>query len=487
MFGCGHRTPTKPGTQEERSATSMSEGQVVGEVNRLNRLSLQDEPEITSKPESPNSVSRNAPLGHSKPVKKVVAAQGLSAVCQKKGVLFEVKIGSPDQGITKAQGRLKEAKACVAKVKAQLNSSRNTKTEIKTEVTQAAERLYQLVKEAEIARTPPLSSTRERENPKVPLDENQSQIEDIRKNDDLVKKLEEHSRVLKENTEEVLKLQKKMEKLQEEGLTYASVAAGRNIRRPTEQAALHSVVVTSKDEEETGEEVLNRIRVAINAKEGGVQIDKVRKAKDRKVIVGCETKEQRDKVLHRLRESGDHLTVEEIKNKDPLVVLKDVLQYNTDEDVLRALKNQNQAILKALESDDNRMEIRFRKKTRNPLTCHIIMRVSPKLWAIMTTGGAVHIDLQKIRVADQSPLIQCSICLGYGHSRRFCKETQEKCSHCGGAHMKSNCEKWLAGATPSCCNCTRAGLDVVGHNAFGSECAVRRKWEALARATIAYC
>ncbi|GBP83806.1 hypothetical protein EVAR_56989_1 [Eumeta japonica] len=40
--------------------------------------------------------------------------------------------------------------------------------------------------------------------------------------------------------------------------------------------------------------------------------------------------------------------------------------------------------------------------------------------------------LQRRPVWDQSPLAQCSHCLGYGHSRRFCKEASEKCAHCVG-------------------------------------------------------
>ncbi|CAH2218226.1 jg13488 [Pararge aegeria aegeria] len=443
MFGCGYRTPTKmTASQEEDNDSSMSP--IGQEECQPVPPPVHWEIKTASKHNSPMSPPKDAQPGPSKPMAKAAMSRGCSAAARKRRVHSEATISSPDLGTTKPGERLKEAKACVVKAKTQLNSSRNTKTEIKAEVMQAVERLFQLVKEAEAAKPLIISSTGEGcENGKE-IKENKKHVEGKDKNINIVKELEEHAKVLKENTEEVLKLQKQIEKLQEGGLR----------------------------KEETGEEVLNKVRSAINARDGGVQVEKVRKAKDRKIIVSCGSKEEREKVIRRLREAGDHLNIEKIQNKDPLVVLKDVLQYNTDEDILRAINNQNQALLKDLNNEDTKMEIRYRKKTRNPLTCHVVMRVSPKLWATMTTIGTVHIDLQRIRVTDQSPLIQCSMCLGYGHSRRHCRDTQDKCSHCGGTHLKSNCEKWLAGTTPSCCNCMQAGLDTVGHNAFSSECVV---------------
>lgn len=398
---------------------------------------------------------------------------------------------SPKPEKPKYADRTAEARTCLTKVKMQLGSARNLRTDIKTEVTIAAERLYQLVKEAEKGKAKhgkgedkDLEEEREEEPRILP-----PSLEPRREEMDLIRKLEEHSQLIKESNERIEGLKEVMEKQQMtlEEATYARVAAGPTGKQFPGQTALHSVVVTSKDEKETGEEVLNRIRGVINAKEGWVTVDRVRKAKDRKVIVGCKTEEERQKVKERLRMAEDHLNVEEVKNKDPLLLLRDVFQYNSDEDVLSALRNQNRSVFRNLEKQDYKMEIRYRKKTRNPQTCHIIIRVSPKIWLRAMEAGSVHVDLQRVRVVDQSPLVQCSLCLGYGHGRRFCKQTVEKCSHCGGPHMRSECADWLAGVVPKCCNCTHAKLDLTDHNAFSQECPVRQKWDALARATIAYC
>lgn len=428
---------------------------------------------------------------------------------------------SPPRSI-KPLDRVAEAKTCVTKAKLNLSRSGNLKREIKTEVYSAVDRLYQLVKEAESIKKSS-NQTKKQEEVEEPKEgaENISRLEGkIEKHTELLyeysKKIEEIKNIIEKKqcsagdavnrafgqVKEIQQItedtrvrvssiderQQKIEALCErmERKTYASVTAATARVQIPEQTALHSVVVTATDEEETGEEVLSRIRTAMNAKEGGVQVEKIRKAKDRKVIVGCRTETERDKVKERLTKAIG-LNVEDVKNKDPMVMLKNVLQLNTDDDVLKALRNQNKTLFQGVNQVDDRVSIAFKRRTRNPHTSHIVLRVSPILWQRMTQAEAAHIDLQRVRIEDQSPLVQCSLCLGYGHGRRFCKETLEKCSHCGGPHLKAKCADWIAGEPPLCCNCAHAKLDNTGHNAFSDECPIRKKWDALARATVAYC
>ncbi|XP_045541253.1 chromosome partition protein Smc-like isoform X2 [Papilio machaon] len=246
--------------------------------------------------------------------------------------------------------------------------------------------------------------------------------------------IEEHTKLINENNKKIEKLNENLIKYHNtehnNNRTYAAVVAP-NTARKTREPALHSIKITSKNTQETGEEILNKIRETVKAKEGDIKIEKIRKAKDRKIIIGCNTIEERRKLKEKLGNEKE-LIVEEMKNKDPLVILKGVLTKNTDDDIIEGLRTQNKNIFKELEKEQDRIEIAFKKRARNPLTNHIILRVSPKLWNLMIEAGAVHIDLQKIKVADQSPLVQCSKCLGYGHGKRFCKEESEKCSHCGG-------------------------------------------------------
>lgn len=410
---------------------------------------------------------------------------------------------SNDKPSLKSTERVSEARGCLVTIKTNLGLSKNTKKSLVSNIIGAAERLFLMVKECErvkgkkkideptkdIEREPEENHNqhngKEGEELARIIQESNKQMEQLK--DTMKKHKEEQEKLIQENNRNMEKLAETIEKHKEtvERQTYASVAAATGGRQPYRQTALHSIVVSAKDEAETGEEVLDRIRKTVNAKESGIVVEKIRKAKDRKVIVGCRTEEERDKFRNKLQEAKE-LNVENVQNKNPLVILKDVLKYNRDEDILGALKIQNKNILSATNTKDT-LEIAYKKQTRNPHTHHIVLRVSPAIWRRLVDAETVLIDLQKIRVADQSPLVQCSLCLGYGHGRRFCKEATEKCSHCGGPHLKTACADWMAGAPPTCTNCVHAKAERPDHNAFSSECPIRRRWDALARASVAYC
>ncbi|KAL0872281.1 hypothetical protein ABMA27_004671 [Loxostege sticticalis] len=384
----------------------------------------------------------------------------------------------------------------LTKAKLHLKNSKNMKTDIKVEVTQSLERLYQLVKEAEQERKQESKEGRNNDTVNLTMEPRKEILEDremerekIRVGKELVERMAVHSRQIEENRKEMERLKEVIEQDQKnrEAMTYASVAAAAPRTQSPGHAALHSVVITSTNEMETGDQVIDRVRKAVKAKEEGFQIDRVRKGKDRKIILGCRTREEMNKVREKLGKEGQNLRVEDIQNKDPLVVLRDLLSYNGDEEVLRGLRTQNRELFEGVSGEDDRIEVKYRKRTRNPLTSHVVLRVSPALWTRLTGAGVVHVDLQRIRVLDQSPLIQCSRCLHYGHGKRFCRETVDVCCHCAGPHLGSECADRQAGKPPTCTNCKNDKMDRVDHNAFSGDCPVRRRWEELARSAVQYC
>lgn len=104
------------------------------------------------------------------------------------------------------------------------------------------------------------------------------------------------------------KLAKHSQKMDEQRQSYASVTASRP-QRPTRPVALLSVAVTSKNEEKTADEVLEAI-TKINANEGWIKVDRVRKAKNRKIIMGFGTAEDRKKAKDKLAQEGADLVRE---------------------------------------------------------------------------------------------------------------------------------------------------------------------------------
>lgn len=131
--------------------------------------------------------------------------------------------------------------------------------------------------------------------------------------------------------------------------------------------------------------------------------------------------------------------------------------------------------------------VRYRRKVRNPNENQVILEVSPKLWRRLTKTSRVYIDVQRIKVVDQTPLVQCTKCLAYGHGRKLCMEEAEICHFCGGPHMRIECPERQTGSHQSCKNCQRAKNSNDRHSTFSDECPVRKKFDALARQTTAYC
>ncbi|KAL4707217.1 hypothetical protein ACJJTC_016593 [Scirpophaga incertulas] len=79
------------------------------------------------------------------------------------------------------------------------------------------------------------------------------------------------------------------------------------------------------------------------------------------------------------------------------------------------------------------------------------------------------------------------ITLHWIKAKKYCTGTETRCSHCGGQHTQVECSERKEGVTPKCINCTNAGSTETAHNAFSACCPVRRKWDSIARARVAYC
>lgn len=325
----------------------------------------------------------------------------------------------------------------------------------------------------------------------IPTQEKKDSIQNNTKDDNT----ENIKNIIQEQTEKMNQTNEKLEELGKtlEGIkeslgnkTYASVTASYPKSQPLRQT-LHSVIVTSKTGTDTGHELMNKITEEIKTKGKEIKIDKIRKAKDRKVILSCSTEEDKRKLKEKIEEAQDQFTIEDIKNKNPLVILRNVINTNSDEDIIGSVRERNKSIFKDIESAE--MEIAYKKRTVNNMKMHVVLRVSPILWKRMTEKGHVYTHMQKVTVWDQSPLIQCSTCLGYGHGKKYCKESEEgeKCSHCGGQHHRKACEEIKEGKIPTCINCKKAKINDVKHSAFSQECTIRNKWEDIARASIAYC
>lgn len=434
---------------------------------------------------------------------------------------------STEKEIAKNSDRIKEGRALLIKIKTYLGESRNLKSDLKMGITVSVEKLYQLLKEEAINTTPDTKKGSEtkykREETQEPGLIPEAEIKEQQKFKKLERLLEDQTKLLLQNKADMEALRKSLEQREDmEGLgevqkgnleklvdeikeirlttdntsrkisslhdampTYAEVLAKSNSTQITPKTRpQHSVIVSSNIEKDTSEEVLGKVREALGATTNGFQVTRAQKVRNQKVVISCATKEELQKVTEKIR--AKNLAVEVAKNKDPLVIIKNLLAFNTDENIVASLRSQNGSILGDLAEEEFRAMVRYRKKARNPHENHVVLQVSPKVWQRLTETGRIHIDLQYVAVSDQSPLIQCTRCLGYGHGRKLCKEPADLCSYCTGPHLRRDCPSYLMGETPNCRNCRLAKNPEIGHNAFDSECPIRKRWDAISRSSVAY-
>ncbi|XP_050563644.1 uncharacterized protein LOC126913017 [Spodoptera frugiperda] len=265
--------------------------------------------------------------------------------------------------------------------------------------------------------------------------------------------------------------------------TYAQVASKPPVHRPN-----HTLIISSTDPKNTGDNVIEKIRVALDCKKTGAKVEKVRKAKNQKIVISCSTKEDMKLVQSQVQKKDD-LKVEVAKASNPLLRIADVLSYHTDAELVELILAQNKHLLGDVSMQDNIIRVKYRKKARNPHECHPVLELSPGTHKRFLEAGKIYVGLQRRPVFDQSPLVQCNKCLEYGHTKAVCQAKEHLCSHCGDPHTWEKCPNRLSNKPPTCRNCLRAqgvGPETT-HNAFSEVCRERQKWDAIARSRISYC
>jgi hypothetical protein len=164
------------------------------------------------------------------------------------------------------------------------------------------------------------------------------------------------------------------------------------------------MVVTFKSEVETSDKILGRIRSAIKAADGRMEVENVRRTKDRKIIVSCKTKNDRTGVKKMMERKDSGMIVEEVQNRDPMLVLKDILKITPKEEIYQALRNQNRALFDGLDETDTRMQMKFERRARNPPR-----GASGSTKAVGQGTGDGHGQTRPAKSAGRGPITSCAV------------------------------------------------------------------------------
>lgn len=158
--------------------------------------------------------------------------------------------------------------------------------------------------------------------------------------------------------------------------TYAEIAATtatinrnktkQNMTTPTPPRPHHSLMITSFNQFDTSENIVDKLRIALDARNTGIQIQNIRKIRDQRVLLSFSTMEELNKVQEKLA-SNKELETQHVMNKNPLIIMKNVYTHNTDEQIIDSIQKQNPTIIQHLKNEEiNSIIIKYKRRTRNP-------------------------------------------------------------------------------------------------------------------------
>ncbi|XP_045780291.1 uncharacterized protein LOC123877532 [Maniola jurtina] len=245
------------------------------------------------------------------------------------------------------------------------------------------------------------------------------------------------------------------------------------------------LLVESADPRDTSEDVVKAIKSSVDVIGLGVGVSSIRRRKNQKVVLTCDSAEGRSKLQTALKDASQKLTVAQITTKRPLLRLPGVINDTSDAQVVEAIMRQNTGTLGEAVLLNENIKVVRRTKGRTKDISNVIIEVSPGLYKTLL-DMRLRIGYQVIVAQDQSPIVQCYKCMGFGHFSKECRG-EESCGHCAGSHDTRHCPR--RAETPICINCSNKGEkpETCTHGAYSQSCPEWQKWDRIARSSVSYC
>ncbi|XP_061723020.1 uncharacterized protein LOC133529340 [Cydia pomonella] len=271
------------------------------------------------------------------------------------------------------------------------------------------------------------------------------------------------------------------------GATYADAARrtpytpkNRSSDRTTQDTS-YAVILEPLDPRKESKDALNEVQEKVDLVELGVGIKSVRHTKNNKIVINCETESDRTTLSTAIKHNTTGVTVGVPKLRNPCIKLLGVTSDNANERIVEAIAKQNHRIMDSVDADHKRIKYIRSVKGRNDSMKNVVVEVSPQLYQQMLSQK-IKIGYQSVLAVDQSPIIQCFKCMGFGHQAANCT-SNSKCGFCADAHDTRNCPR--SSKVPCCTNCKGQDKEY-NHPAFSQNCPDWIKWDRIARINVRY-
>jgi hypothetical protein len=227
---------------------------------------------------------------------------------------------------------------------------------------------------------------------------------------------------------------------------------------------------------ETAAQVMAKLKGKCQPGKLGIRVDSVRQGAGGRIVVQCRDKMSLDKLSKNIAETCSGINVSSPEPLRAIIALNGVEEGECNEGLLERILAQN-PILDKLMDESGRMKedcmkvVRCLRLASKKEQRRVLLSVNGEARKILNEIGHVYVGFRRIRVVDNTPLLQCFKCLGFGHTTKVCKNEKERCMNCAGEHDTRKCQVKEDKDKHVCFNCKTymRGVDS-NHRASSWEC-----------------
>ena len=228
----------------------------------------------------------------------------------------------------------------------------------------------------------------------------------------------------------------------------------------------YRITLKPKEDSITTDQIKHQLKESINPTDIKVGIKAVKTIKDKGLLIETGSEEERNILSAEISNKlGDRLDIIQHKLRKPRIIIYNVPDETTTENVEATIRTQNPE----LQTNDESMQPKFRYKNKRG-KYNIVMEVSPQARKQLLQTK-LKIGWEICNTADYLVPTRCFKCSRFNHKHYDCRSA-ETCPHCTGNHKMKECT--AAASEHKCINC-------ITHNRYSKEGKVNENHSALSK------
>lgn len=252
-----------------------------------------------------------------------------------------------------------------------------------------------------------------------------------------------------------------------------------------------ALIISSKKECTSSADTLSAWKKSVSFRDTNFAPANVQFVSNNKLRVEFDRDDQLETTLKKIGDSNPNISAEISKKLKPMIIIKGISTEITPESLKDIINHQNDIIKNTTTENPNDFTFKFLRPNRNPKLYNAVFMCAPPLWRTIMEVGKLNVDHQRVHVDDFCPLLQCYKCLGFGHTKKFCKLEETHCSHCSGTHEFKVCPVQKDQTKTVCHNCksnakNNGNNEKINHSATSEQCPRRHAMIDKTRARIDY-